>query len=31
MSAVAVRRSQAERVSWSVAAVFFVMGLALSA
>src|SRR5690348_2342130 len=31
MSAVAVSRSQAERVSWSVAAVFFVIGLALSA
>jgi hypothetical protein len=31
MSAVAVSRSQAERVSWSVAAVFFVIGLSLSA
>ena len=31
MSAVPVSQAQAERVSWSVAAVFFVVGLALSA
>ncbi len=31
MSAVPVSRAHAERVSWSVAAVFFVVGLALSA